>query len=53
MDMIQKSPAIQFGLVFLAVGLLGLIANGTFNAFLILGLAFTAGAYIQSRYQNK
>ena len=51
MEIIQKSPAIQLGLVILIVGLLGLIANGTFNAFLILGLAFTAGAYLQSRFR--
>ena len=52
MELLQKSPAIQFGLVFLMAGLLGLIANGNFNAFLNLGLAFTAGAYIQSRYRQ-
>ena len=52
MELLQKSPAIQFGLVFLVVGILGLIANGSFNAFLIGGLAFTAGAFIQARYRQ-
>ncbi len=52
MDILRVSSAMQFGMVFLVVGLLGLIANGSFNAFLMIGLAFTAGAYIQARSQK-
>lgn len=52
MDIIRKSPAMQFGLIFLIVGFAGLIRNGGINVFFIIGLAFTAGAYIQWRNAN-
>ena len=49
MDVIQSSPAMQLGLVFLLVGIAGLFRGDGGNPFLWLGLAFTAGAYIQWR----
>ncbi len=52
MEILRASPAMQFGMIFLVVGLLGLISKGSINAFLMIGLAFTAGAYIQARSQK-
>ena len=52
MDVVRKSPAMQFGLIFLLVGFVGLLQGDGGSPFLWLGLAFTAGAYVQWRSQE-